>query len=73
MFGHVENGWSAELQGEITALVALGLPNGKAPQTVLGSETLRSAELVAGAGFDGVDSPLLVSIVRAFLTDGVLR
>lgn len=42
-----------EFQGEITALVALELPNGKGPRTGLGSEALRSAELVAGQNLMG--------------------
>ncbi len=50
--GHGENGWSAGLEGEITALVGLGLSNDKAPRSGLPAEALRSAKVVAGAGFE---------------------
>lgn len=50
MLGHGENGWSAELQGEITALVALGLSEGKAhrglqPSRSVGQRWLRGEDL----------------------------
>ena len=47
--GHGEDGWAAELQGEITSLVALGMPDGKAPRPGLRAKALCSAKVVAGA------------------------
>ena len=47
--GHGEDGWSAELQGEIASLVSLGMENEKAPRPGLRAEALCSAKVVAGA------------------------
>ena len=47
--GHGEDGWSADLQGEITSLVALGMQDGKTPRPGLRAEALCSAKVVAGA------------------------
>ncbi len=44
-----EEGWAAELQGEINSLVALGMQNEKAPRPGLRAEALCSAKVVAGA------------------------
>jgi DNA invertase Pin-like site-specific DNA recombinase len=62
--GLTEDGWSAALQGEITALVALGMQNDKAPRPGLWAEALCSAKVVAGAGFDETRThPALVRYV----------
>ena len=50
--GHGEDGWSADLQGEITSLVALGMQDGKTPRPGLRAEALCSAKVVAGVGFE---------------------
>ena len=50
--GHGDDGWSAELKGEIVHLVALGMADGKAPRPALRAEALCSAKVVAGAGFE---------------------
>ena len=42
-------GWNAELQGEITSLVSLGMQNDRAPRPGLRDEALCSAKVVAGA------------------------
>ena len=46
------DGWTAELQGEIVALVDLGMQNDKAPRPGLRAEALCSAKVVAGVGFE---------------------
>jgi hypothetical protein len=49
---HGPQGWEIEVQGEIAALVALGLAKEKAPQPGLKAEALCSAKVVAGVGFE---------------------
>jgi site-specific DNA recombinase len=49
---HDGDGWAVELQGELEAVVALGLTKGKAPQPRLSAEALCSAKVVAGVGFE---------------------
>jgi hypothetical protein len=58
------DGWTAELKGEITSLVALGTQRYKAPQPGLRTEALCSAKVVAGAGFgqDPTDWALRVAV-----------
>ena len=46
--GFGQDGWTAELQGEITQLVSLGMQNHKAPRPGLRAEALCSAKVVAG-------------------------
>jgi site-specific DNA recombinase len=60
--GFGPDGWTAELQGEITSLVALGMQNGKAPRPGLRAEALSSATVVAGAGFGQEPTPRTLSI-----------
>jgi hypothetical protein len=45
---HDGAGWMVELQGELEALVALGLAKEKAPRPRLSAEALCSAKVVAG-------------------------
>ena len=47
---HGPEGWEIEVQGELAALVTLGLAKSKAPQP-LEAGALCSAKVVAGAGF----------------------
>ena len=49
---HGPDGWEIEVQGEIAALVSLGLAKEKAPRPGLRAEALCSAKLVAGVGFE---------------------
>jgi site-specific DNA recombinase len=48
---HDGAGWVIELQGELEALVALGITKEKAPRPRLSAEALCSAKVVAGAGY----------------------
>jgi site-specific DNA recombinase len=50
---HDGGGWMVELQGELEALVALGLAKEKAPRPRLSAEALCSAKVVAGVGGNG--------------------
>jgi site-specific DNA recombinase len=49
---HDGDGWTVELQGELQALVALGLTKQRAPRPRLSAEALCSAKVVAGVGFE---------------------
>ena len=49
---HRPEGWEIDVQGELAALVTLGLAKSKAPQPGLQAEALCSAKVVAGVGFE---------------------
>ena len=49
---HGPDGWEIEVQGEIAALVSLGLAKEKAPRPGLQAGALCSVKVVAGVGFE---------------------